>query len=275
MAEKRTTETPKRGPQKRAPASQKRNPDARHDAERDTAVRREKQATREHIAELPDRAEHRWSAVAAIVVALALYGLLPSEFTPWLRYTFVGICVVLLIPVILVNPVRMRKQTRWSRRISIGLATVLAIANHVALVQLVIQLILTDSDTDGRLLLAATQVWGTHVIVYALIYWELDRGGPVVRATAPREDIPRADIRFPQDEDHDTVAEVKSGSSRWSGWTAGFVDYLYFSLSNMMAFSPPDAMPLSGRIKILVGLEALGGFVVLVLVIARAVSLLG
>lgn len=42
-----------------------------------------------------------------------------------------------------------------------------------------------------------------------------------------------------------------------------------------MAFSPPDAMPLSARAKILFGLQAFGGFVILVLVIARAVSLLG
>jgi hypothetical protein len=42
-----------------------------------------------------------------------------------------------------------------------------------------------------------------------------------------------------------------------------------------MAFSPPDAMPLRARTKVLVGLQAFGGFIILVLVIARAVSLLG
>jgi len=42
-----------------------------------------------------------------------------------------------------------------------------------------------------------------------------------------------------------------------------------------MAFSPPDAMPLTVRMKLLVLLQALGGYVILVLVIARAVSLLG
>ena len=118
-------------------------------------------------------------------------------------------------------------------------------------------------------------MWCTHVISYALLYWELDRGGPVVRATAPRSEIPAADIRFPQDEDADAVEEVAAGSSIRSGWTAGFIDYLYFSLSNTMAFSPPDALPLTGRMKVLVGLQSLAGFVVLVLVIARAVSLLG
>jgi heme/copper-type cytochrome/quinol oxidase subunit 4 len=222
-----------------------------------------------------DRTEHRWPAVGAVLVALALYALLPSSFLPALRYSVVGFCVLLLIPVIAINPVRLSKETRWSRWFSVGLTIVLAIANHVALVQLVVQLVQAKSDDSGTLLLAATQVWVTLVIVYALIYWEMDRGGPVTRTTMKRSDLPVADIRFPQDEDADAVVEVAKGSSEKSDWTASFVDYAYFALSNSMAFSPPDAMPLSARAKILVGLQALAAYVVLVLVIARAVSLLG
>ena len=71
------------------------------------------------------------------------------------------------------------------------------------------------------------------------------------------------------------MSEVARESSKRSGWTPNFIDYLYFSLANCMAFSPPDAVPLSARMKILVGLQALAAFVVLVLVIARAVALRG
>lgn len=223
----------------------------------------------------PDRGEHRWPAIAAVVVALVLYALLPSGFTPWLRYAVVGLCVLLLIPLVLINPLRMERQTRWSRYISTGLAALLASANLVALVQLIAALLNTEEDADGTLLLAAAQVWVTHAITFALLYWELDRGGPVVRALAKREEIPRADLRFPQDTDPDAVSEVARWSAKRSGWTANFIDYLYFSLSNCMAFSPPDAVPLSTRFKILVGIQALAAFVVLVLVIARAVALLG
>ena len=221
------------------------------------------------------RAEHRWPAVGAIFVALTLYALLPSSFLPVLRISVIVICLLLLIPVVAINPVRLSKQTAWSRRASVAGTVVLAIANHIALVQLVIQLVQAKSDEDGSLLLAAAQVWLTHVIVYALIFWEMDRGGPVVRTTAKRGDLPGADIRFPQDENHDTVLEVARGSSKSSNWTAGFVDYAYFALTNTMAFSPPDAMALRPRAKILTGLQALGGYVILVLVIARSVSLLG
>jgi hypothetical protein len=222
-----------------------------------------------------ERTEHRWPAVGAVLVALTLYALLPSSFLPVVRIGVIATCLLLLIPVIAINPVRLNKQTTWSRRASVAGTIVLAVANHVALVQLVILLVQAKSDEDGTLLLAATQVWITHVIVYSLIYWEMDRGGPVVRTTVARADLPDADIRFPQDEDHDTVVEVARKSSKTANWTASFVDYAYFSASNTMAFSPPDAMPLTARAKILVGLQAFGGFVILVLVIARAVSLLG
>ena len=221
------------------------------------------------------RGEHRWPAAASVVVALLLYGLLPSAFLPIVRYAVIAVSAVLLIVLIAINPLRLQRQTPTFRVASIVLTVVLALANFVALVQLIYLLIFASSDDSGTLLLAAAQVWATNVIVFALIYWELDRGGPVTRSTAKRTDLPDADIRFPQDEDADTVVEVARGSSVKSNWTAGYVDYLYFSLSNAMAFSPPDAMPLSARSKLLVGTQALAAFVILVFVIARAVSLLG
>jgi uncharacterized membrane protein len=231
--------------------------------------------TRSRRANDHQRAEHRWPAVGAILVALTLYALLPSSFLPELRIGVIVICVLLLIPVVVINPVRFTRQTSWSRRASIAGTAVLVVANHVALVQLVIQLLMPENPEAHTLLLAATQVWITHVIVYALVFWEMDRGGPVMRSTAKRDDFPDADIRFPQDEDHDAVTEVARGSSISSNWTPSFVDYAYFALTNTMAFSPPDAMALTPRAKILTGLQALGGYVILVLVIARSVSLLG
>lgn len=226
-------------------------------------------------AERSARAEHRWPAVAALLVAITLYALLPSSFTPWLRYTAVAIAALMLIPLIAVNPLRFQRETKWSRILSVGQVLFLAAANQVALVQLVYQLVHAGKSDGPSLLLAAAQVWITNVIVFALVYWEMDRGGPVTRTRAKRADLPRADFRFPQDEDHDAISEVSKRSSAKDDWTASFIDYLYFSGSNSMAFSPTDAMPLSHRAKALMGIESFAGFVILALVIARAVSLLG
>lgn len=223
----------------------------------------------------PTRAEHRWPAVAALLTALTLYALLPSDFFLPARIGVVAVGVLLFVPLLAVNPVRLERETAWSRRLSVGQTILLLAANQVALVQLVHELV-TAAASDGQsLLLAALQVWVTNVIVFALMYWEIDRGGPVNRTRTARHELPPADFRFPQDEDHDAVAEVARRSAVKTGWTASFVDYLYFSASNSMAFSPTDTMPLSHRAKLLMGVQAFAGFVILALVIARGVSLLG
>jgi uncharacterized membrane protein len=59
------------------------------------------------------------------------------------------------------------------------------------------------------------------------------------------------------------------------GWVPNYIDYFYFSLANSMAFSATDTMPLTHRAKLLMALESFAGFVLLALVIARAVSLIG
>jgi uncharacterized membrane protein len=221
------------------------------------------------------RSEHRWPAVIGLLAALTLYATLPSMFLPELRYTVVAVGLVMLVPLVILNPARLHRETRWSKYLATGQAMLLVIANGAALVQLII-LLTTAGDSDGpTLLLAALQVWVTNVIAYALVFWELDRGGPVARRHSARADLPLADFRFPQDEDHDAVEEVAARSSVRTGWVASFFDYVYFSLSNSMAFSPADTMPLSLRAKALMALESASGFILLALVIARAVSLLG
>ncbi len=119
------------------------------------------------------------------------------------------------------------------------------------------------------------QVWLTGVVGYALLYWELDRGGPVARHRERRDRLPPADWRFSQDEDHDTVAEVAVSSSRTSGWVPLFVDYLYVSVTNSSAFSPTDTMPLSTRAKLLMASQATAALLVSLLIVARAVGSLG
>lgn len=209
-----------------------------------------------------------------LLIALGLYAALPSAFLPGLRYTVVAVGLAMLIPLLLLNPHRLQKETRWSKNLATGQALLLVAANELALVQLIILLTTSGNSNGPTILLAALQIWVTNIIAFALVFWELDRGGPVSRRHADRKDMPVADFRFPQDEDHDAIDEVAARSSRRTGWVASFVDYAYFSLSNSMAFSPTDTMPLSGRAKVMMGLEAAGGFVLLALVIARAVSLL-
>jgi hypothetical protein len=207
-----------------------------------------------------------------VVAAIALYALLPEQLIVGPRLVIPVLEAVLLVALIVVNPRRMTRDSPWERAAALTLVALIAVANAVALVLLLRQLVTTDDSRAVELLIAAGQVWLTNVIVYGLAFWELDRGGPVARTHLPRPQLAKADFRFPQDEDHDTVDEVQAGSSKVSDWVPAVVDYLYVSLSNSSAFSPTDTMPLSTRAKILMGLESTSALVISVLVIAKGVG---
>ena len=207
----------------------------------------------------PARPEHRWPATIAIAFAVVVYVLLPphDEIVP--RWILPVVAASMLIPLTVINPHHFTRQTPWSRALSIGFALLLAVANQVEVVSTISQLV-HGTGVAPLVLLSALQVWVTDVIAFGLIFWELDRDGPFARRMSTIETPP--DFRFPQEDSGPT------------DWQPGFVDYLYFSLSNMMAFSPTDVMPLTTRAKALMGVQAFTGFVLLALVISRAVNIL-
>lgn len=220
------------------------------------------------------RGEVRLPAAVATAVAIAIYALLPGQLVLGPRLIIPILEGVLLASLIAINPRRMTRQTRWSRVVSLGLVGLIALTNLTALGLLVRDLV-EETVHDGRpLLLGALQIWLTNIIVFGLLFWELDRGGPVARNQIDRSALPAADFRFSQDEDHDTVDEVSRGSSRVSGWVPSYIDYLYVSTTNSSAFSPTDTMPLSSRAKLLMAIEAIAALLTSILVIARGVSIL-
>ena len=210
---------------------------------------------------------------ASVVVAIGVYALLPESILFVPRFVIPGLECALLIALLATTRSRVTRESRWSRAASATLAAVVIGANLASLGLLVKEL--THNPRGGDLLLAAMQVWLTNVIGFGLLFWELDRGGPVVRRTARRDEMPPADWRFSQDENDDAVTEVAVGASAKSGWIPIFVDYLYLSLTNSSAFSPTDTMPLTNRAKVLMGIEATAALMTSLLVIARAVGTLG
>ncbi|MGH8861486.1 MAG: hypothetical protein ACRDVG_09685 [Jatrophihabitantaceae bacterium] len=218
--------------------------------------------------------ENRLPPAVAVLAAAAVYTLLPDSLLFAPRLVIPAVELVLLAALMVTNPRRMIRQTRWSRRASVGLVIVVIGSNLVAL-GLLIHALNAKNTSGAGLLVAAMQVWLTDVIGFGLLYWELDRGGPVTRREARRDELPAADWRFSQDEDDDAVVEVAATSSVASGWVPIFVDYLYVSLTNSSAFSPTDTMPLSSRAKVLMGIQATAALLTSLLVIARAIGALG
>jgi hypothetical protein len=160
------------------------------------------------------------------------------------RWLIPSIELVLLASLILVNPTRLTVETRFSRIAGLALATLIIAANLVSLVLLMKDLTATAPVSGRALLLSALQVWLTNMIAFALVFWELDRGGAVARLPTSVRPEGRADFWFPADDPQ--VAALALGVKN-ERWTPIFVDYLYLSITNWTAFSPTDTMPLTAR----------------------------
>jgi len=217
--------------------------------------------------------ENRLPPAVAVVVAAMAYAALPETLLVVPRLVIPLVELALLVALIWTNPRRLVRESRWSRAVSVALSGVVILTNLAALAMLVTMM--SSSSTVGpSLLVSGMQVWLTNVIGFGLLFWELDRGGPVARRKLRRDEMPPADWRFSQDENDDAVVEVAATASTRSGWIPTYIDYLYLSLTNSSAFSPTDTMPLTSRAKALMGIEATAALLTSLLVVARAVGAL-
>jgi hypothetical protein len=155
------------------------------------------------------------------------------------------------------------RHRQWIRGLSLVLTVAVMAINFVALVSVTRALLHGAKGPSGQsLLLDALNIWFTNVVVFALWYWTIDRGGSVARELG----APSApDFLFPQ-----MLGEADENP----GWTPGFFDYFYVSFTNATAFSPTDTMPLSVRAKLLMAVEAFVSLLTVGLVAARAVNIL-
>ena len=207
--------------------------------------------------------EHRFPVVAAVLANLVLILLIPENVQLLPSWVVPLLGVLLLTPLIVFNPRRLSRETTWSRWLSICLAILLTVANQITVVLTITQL-LSGQAKGSTVLLTALQVWVSSIIAFGLVYWELDRGGPVARHQEGVWETAAPDFQFPQNTD----------KGRGATWRPVYLDYLYVALTNMMAFSPTDTMPLTVRAKMMMGYQSLAGFILLALVISRAVNIL-
>jgi len=209
------------------------------------------------------RGEPRLPVTIAVGVAIALQLALPARVADHPRWLLPGIAVLLLIGLVAANPRRIDRRSPRLRAASLLLIAVMSAANAASVARLIIDLLRGQGNHNPTtLLLTGAAVWLTNMIVFALWYWEFDRGGPVARALAPR---PYPDFLFPQMTSPELAPEH---------WTPQFVDYLYLSFTNATAFSPTDVMPMSRWAKLTMMIQSAISLIVVVLVIARAVNIL-
>ena len=210
----------------------------------------------------PPAAEPFWPAQATVLAAIALQLLLPERLTigpAWLIPALEGL---LLLGLFLATPNQLEHEHPRRRRVAIGLTAFVSAANVYSLGALTHYLLHHNVSQGNRLIVAGVLIWLTNFLIFALWYWEVDRGGPGRRA-AGHDAAP--DFLFPQMSD-DRIEPIN--------WRPQFIDYLYVSLTNATAFSPTDTMPLTSMVKAIMGVQALVSLVTIGLIVSRAVNIL-
>jgi len=212
------------------------------------------------------RFEPRWPVVLTILAVILLLALLPGRIRLLPVWCFSVAGIVVLVPIVAVGMTA--AKARWlriERAITLLFVVVAGGATLANLGNLIQAIVSRSREVSGpQLLVSSIAVWVTNVLIFSLLYWQIDRGGPEARLT---EAGTRPDWLFPQE---GAPAEDVS-----SGWKASFVDYLFLGYSTATAFSTTDVMPLTPRAKLLMMLESGISLATIVIVAARAINVLG
>jgi uncharacterized membrane protein len=215
------------------------------------------------VADRLERGDPYWPAQLTVAAAIALNFALSGEVTVGPTWLLPTIEAVLLGALVIIAPARATTHVRGVRRFALSVIGLVSLANVVSLAMLIHFLINGGQADPHRLILSGALLWATNVLLFAVWYWEMDRGGPVARFTRPSA---LADFQFPQ---------MESPQLAPAGWRPGYLDYLYLSLTNAVAFSPTDVMPLTHTAKLVMGLQSVAALLTGALVVARAVNILG
>ena len=196
-----------------------------------------------------------WLPALASLVAAVLFARLPDQFifgthqtvAAVVRWLVPALILILLCALIVIHWEELRIhhtiRSLLRRRMAITLIAIITVANVLS-VFLLVRFIINGGHSSGhQLVVSAIDIWWTNIIVFALWFWELDRGGPAARAHG-RERARTSSSR-----------RCRPGALP-GGDRPIFVDYFYVSFTNVAAFSPTDTLPLTSRAKLLMLVEA-------------------
>jgi hypothetical protein len=210
--------------------------------------------------------EPRWPIALALLSFIAITVVLrvaePERESIGPHWLVPGLEIALLLALIAAHPVHVAERARWLRPLAItliaALTAVALLSTGVLIVDLVEGSKVTESATS--LLASGALIWLGNAIVFGLLYWELDSGGPLARYERPH---PYPDFAFSQQLSPELAPP---------GWRPKYVDYFILGITTSTAFSPTDVMPMKAWSKLTMALQSLTSLTVIGLVIARAVN---
>jgi hypothetical protein len=186
--------------------------------------------------EQPAALEPRWpialTVLGFITITIALRVLQPKRESvgpPWL---VPALEIAMLLALLAANPAHIQERRRWLRRVAIGLIFALGAAALWSTVVLVVGLIGGSRVTQSAssLLASGALIWLGNALVFSLIYWIFDTGGPWVRYKGTR---PYPDFAFTQQLSPELAPP---------GWRPMYVDYMVLGL-NTSAFPSQISAP--------------------------------
>jgi hypothetical protein len=211
------------------------------------------------------RIEPRWPVGLAILAVILLLALLPERvrlFPAWFPYI---LGIALIVPMAAVGLTA--EKARWlrvERTIMLLFVVVAGVGTLTNLANLIGAMVRRSAEISGlQLLTSSIAVWVTNVLMFSLLYWQIDRGGPEARLNNAST---QPDWLFPQ---------VGAPEDVPPDWRPAFVDYLFLGFTTATAFSPTDALPLTSRAKMLMMFESTISLVTIVVVASRAINILG
>ncbi len=216
-----------------------------------------------------DDTEPRWPAIIGLLGSAGLFAVLPKYLSFGPRWLPAVIISVLLVPTLIS---RLRGHHTINRVLGLTVAGVETFFLIASLLKLVHTLIEPHTGAQVlspvRLLISAGALWLTNVLIFALWYWHLDAGGPHERDRIPGHDA--GSFLFPQM----TMSDERLAAAGFTGWSPGFMDYLFLAFNTSTALSPADTAALSRWAKFLMMIQALISLTVIAVLAARAINTL-
>jgi hypothetical protein len=210
------------------------------------------------------RDESRWPPALAILFVFFLMVTLPGHVTALPVWVFYLAVVAVLLPMAAVALTG--GNTLWlgiERTVIILLATTYVANTIVELADMIGVITLHPSGNNAFSLLSSSVViWVANVLTFSLLYWQIDQGGPSVRAS---NSSVKPDWVFPQPAKPEDLPP---------DWRPLFLDYLYLGYNTATAFSPTDALPLTRRAKMLMMIESTISLLTMVIILSRAINII-
>ena len=211
-----------------------------------------------------ERTAPRIGAVCIVLAIVALIALLPKRYHLVPAAFIYAEIAIIIVPMVLVSVIPgnrfLRRLERPAEFVAVGGALFFNSANILIAAYNVVEF--PPKLDPVTLFYTSVGVWFGNILIFTLLYWLLDSGGPDARL---RHEQQYPDFDFPAMEEGAHVAR---------GWLPGIVDYLFLAFTTSTAFSPTEAMPLTSRAKMLMLVQSSISLVTIAIVAARTINIL-